>query len=547
MRRNPGELEGRRFQLVVVGGGIFGIALARDAALRGLAVALVEKSDFMSAASGNSYRMVHGGIRYLQHGDVARVRASSRERAILLATAPHLVAPLPIVIPTHGHGIEGRALLRAGIAAYDALTRDRNRNVREPSRRLPAGRSLSRDEVLDLFPGVEREGLTGGAMFADAQLQHPQRLGLAMLRDAVDHGAVVANYVEASAVTSDDGRVTGVEVRDVPTGARSRIEAETVVVAAGAWTERFLSSGAGIEVEEPSTFSRDLCLVLDRPGEAFGVAVLGGTSDPDAVVSRSKRHLFVVPWRGRSIAGVWHLPYERSPDGIEVREDELAGFIEELNAGYPGLALRREELSHYNTGLVLFGRNRPGARDLRYGHRSRTTDHGWTLDGLYSLIGVRYTTARAEAESLVDRMVVARGWSAKPCETDRRPVPGGDITDLAGLAREVRARRPAIDPEVVDGLIVNYGAEVSDVLGPDLDSGASLEGLLPRLVRRAVRDEMALRLADVVVRRTDLGLHGCPADDVLSRAASLMAAELGWGDDRTADEIAATRSEYPLA
>lgn len=549
MKRDLEALSDGTFQLVVVGGGIFGAAVARDAALRGLTVALVEKGDFMSASSGNSYRMVHGGIRYLQHGDVARVRASSREQRILLATAPHLVAPLPIAIPTYGRGIQGKAVLHAGLAAYDLLTLDRDRGVRDPTRRLPRSRMISRAEVENRFPGVPREGLTGAGVFADAQMQHPQRLGISVLRSAVEAGAVVANYAAATNIVVGDGRVEGVDVRDTLTGDTFRVRAETSVIAAGAWTERLLASGPGIEVAEPSTFSRDLCLVVDRPAEELGLAVLGGTSDPDAMLSRSKRHLFVVPWRGRSIVGVWHIPYERSPDDIRVGESELANFVEEFNRGYPGFELRREEVTHYNTGLVLFGKNRPGAEDLRYGHRSSVTDHGRAhgVEGLYSLIGVRYTTARAEAESLIDGIAARRGWSCGHCCTATTPVYGGDIEDVGRLTREFRDRWPALDPSTVESLCLRYGTEAPAALEPTGPEQVNPDHVLPRSIRHAVREEMAQTLVDVVVRRTDLGLFEMPPSSVLREVAATMAVELGWGAARVEEEIRGVQAAFPLS
>ena len=548
MKRDPGALADRRFQIAVVGGGIFGAAVARDAARRGLSVALIEKADFMSAASGNSYRMVHGGIRYLQHGDLARVRASSRERRVLLATAPHLVAPLPIAIPTYGRGMQGRAVLRAGLAAYDLVTLDRDRGVSDPTRRLPASRMMSRAEVERAFPGVDREGLTGAGVFADAQLLHPQRLGIAVLRDAADHGAGIANYCEAVGLRVTGGRVSALEVRDDVSGETFPIEADVVVLAAGAWTERFLASAIGVTVAEPSTFSRDLCLVVDRPAAELGIAVLGGTSDPDAFLSRSKRHLFVVPWRGRSIVGVWHIPYERSPDDIVVSEAELASFIEELNAGYPGFELRRDEVTHYNTGLVLFGKNRPGASDLRYGHRSRVTDHGREhgIEGLYSLIGVRYTTARAEAEALLDAVGAARGWRGPPCTTATAPVRGGAIESLETLTNGYRARWPRLPADVVSDLCLAHGTDVPSVIGRGEDPRGPAD-VLERVVRHAVREEMALTLEDVVVRRTDLGLFGLPDPDIVRRVAGWVADERALdpgGIDRQIDDL---RAAYPLA
>ncbi|MBA2564901.1 MAG: FAD-dependent oxidoreductase, partial [Gemmatimonadetes bacterium] len=210
MRRNPGALAGREFDLVVVGGGIFGVCAAWDATLRGLSVALLEKTDFAHATSANSYKMIHGGIRYLQHGDVVRLRESSGERRALLRIAPHLVHPLPIVIPTYGHAFQGKELLAAGMLAYDLLTLDRNRGIGAANRRIPRTRLLPREEVLRLFPGLEPRGLTGGAVFHDGQMYNPPRLGLAFVRSAVEGGAVAANYVEAAAFLGGDSRVTGV-------------------------------------------------------------------------------------------------------------------------------------------------------------------------------------------------------------------------------------------------------------------------------------------------------------------------------------------------
>jgi len=532
-----------------VGGGIFGASLARDAARRGLSVALVEKGDFMSAASGNSYRMVHGGIRYLQHGDVRRVRASSLERRILLTTAPHLVAPLPIAIPTYGHGMQGKAVLRAGLMAYDLLTFDRDRGIQDTDRHIPPSRVISRAELERMFPGVEREGLTGAGVFADAQLLHPQRLGIAVLQSAVAEGAVVANYVAATDLDVRDGRVRGITVRDELTGDAFELEADVVVLAAGAWSERLLASGAGITVREPATFSRDLCLVVDRPAEEVGLAVLGGTSDPDALLSRSKRHLFVVPWRGRSIVGVWHIPYERSPHDIRVEESELESFVDEFNRGYPGFQLRRDEITHYNTGLVLFGKNRPGAADLRYGHRSSVTDHGREhgVDGLFTLIGVRYTTARVEAEALLDDVVESRGWSAAPGTTATTAVFGGDFASTGDLKREYRKRWPTLTPSTVDDLCLKYGTEAPSVVENDGVTPVSEEAVLSCTIRQAVREEMAQTLEDVVVRRTDLGLFSAPRPAVLREVAKIVAEELTWDEERVESEVQRVYAAYPLA
>ena len=218
MNRNTSALTDKEYDLVVVGGGIFGICAAWDAALRGLSVALVERGDFAHATSANCFKMIHGGIRYLQHGDVNRVRESCHERSTMFRIAPHLAEPLPIVVPTYGKGTQSKQFLMAGLLAYDLLTLGRNRGITDPDRHIPRGNMISRNDCLSMFPGVNEDGLTGGVLFYDGQMYSPSRLGLSFLHSAVQAGADVANYVEATGFLRDEEKVFGIKARDVLTG-----------------------------------------------------------------------------------------------------------------------------------------------------------------------------------------------------------------------------------------------------------------------------------------------------------------------------------------
>src|SRR5262245_8791746 len=184
MQRNLSELASRDYDLVVVGGGIFGVCAAWDAALRGLSVALLEASDFAHGASANCFKMIHGGIRYLQHADLIRMRQSTAERSSFLRIAPHLAAPLPILIPTYGHGMKGKEILATGMKVYDVLTADRNRGIADPTRHIPPTHTLSAARVRELHPYLDRPDLTGGAVFHDGQMYSPARLALAFLLSA---------------------------------------------------------------------------------------------------------------------------------------------------------------------------------------------------------------------------------------------------------------------------------------------------------------------------------------------------------------------------
>jgi glycerol-3-phosphate dehydrogenase len=553
MKRDLAALTAREHDIVVVGGGIFGACIAWDAALRGLSVALVERGDFCHATSANSFKMVHGGVRYLQHADLTRLRESVRERRALLRIAPHLVSPLPIVIPTYGHGVEGPEILRMGLALYDLLAFDRNRGIHDPERRIPPARRLSRDECLSLFPDVERCGLSGAVLFSDAQMYSPARLGLAFLRSAVEAGAVVANYVEANGFLRSATSVVGVTGRDGLTGDELEVRGRLVINAAGPWAERLLENGLGARLDPPSVFSRDLCFVTSRPAAGpHGLAVQGRTRDPDAVLARKARHLFLVPWRGRLLVGVWHVVWDRPPEDVSASEEELRGYLDEVNGAHPALGLTLDDVALVQAGLVLFGANAPGATDLSYGKRSRVVDHALTqgLAGLVTVVGVRSTTARGVAEHTVDLACRKLGVEQRPSETGKTPLHGGDIELLGELLDYALWTRPAgTSEESIRALVRNHGTEYRRVVAlaegaPGLAGTLGESHVLGAEVAHAVREEMAVSLGDVVFRRSDLGTAGQPGDAALADCASRMAEELGWDAARAERELAEVREIY---
>ena len=208
--------------------------------------------------------MVHGGIRYLQHADLYHIRESSRERSALLRIAPHLVYPLPIVVPTYGRGLRSKQVLRAGMSLYDLLTLDRNWGIPDLEQRIPPTRALSRQECLEMFPSLERHDLSGGMLFYDGQMYSPPRLALSFLKSAVEVGAAAANYVEVTNFVRDRDRVVGVDAQGQHNGDRLRLRGKVVLNAAGPWAERLLQQDLSLGLHPQLTFSRDAALVVKR-------------------------------------------------------------------------------------------------------------------------------------------------------------------------------------------------------------------------------------------------------------------------------------------
>jgi glycerol-3-phosphate dehydrogenase len=546
--RDIRRLSSELFDVLVVGGGASGAATAREAALRGFNTALIEREDFSAGASAHCFKVVHGGIRYVQHGDVRRLRASCFERAVLLRIAPHLVSPLPFVIPTYGRGKSSRWFLGTGMLLYDALSADLNRHVADRARRVRRTRFLSRDETLELFPDIAVDSLTGAAVFEDGQMYNPPRLVLAFVGAAAEMGAAIGNYVEAENLLSKGTRVTGVQAIDRLNGNRFEIRARLVINAAGPWAEGLLEPGYG----QPGTYSRDACFMVDRKFETpMALAVQGRAKDSDALLARNSRHLFLVPWRNSTLVGVWHSIVPREPDAVGLPRTELRQFIEEFNTCYPNLQLQESEVRRADFGLVPFGEASSQQGGLSFGKQSRLIDHRQHgRAGLISLISVRYTVARRDAVEALDIAVAQLDARRSGRDSTVAPLTGGDIADFESAARTFQARRPGwLTVKSSEGMLRNYGTDATRIL--------DLAEREPRLGRcftgshvsfaeavYAVRAETAQRMGDVVFRRTELGTDGHPGIAALDDLQALLGAECGWSAQRSAEERAIVEREF---
>ncbi len=527
MRRDLDALEDSRFDVLVVGGGILGASVARDAALRGFRVALVERADFAGSTSANSLKVVHGGLRYLQRANLRRLRASIRERSIWLRIAPHLVHPLPVLVPTFGYGTRNGALLHLAAAIHDAFGWDRNDGLHE-ERALPAGRLLSPAECRKIVPEFDASRFSGGILYYDAQMYSSERLVLEVVRSAYDAGAVVANYVECVAADRHNARESCVTMRDRLKNQTFRVQARMIVNAAGASTPavaRMLQAAS-----HRSTVKHSVAMNLVLPGLGHGAAF--GVSPYNRGTRSGGRELFFVPWRNRTIVGTAHYSFHGEADTFEITEAHVNSFLKEVNDALPPTRFSPSDIALVHAGLLPTSPSSNGGNTARLLRRPVIIDHArYGRPGVISAMTVKYTTARLVAERVVDLVVDHLVTTQTPCLTAERPLPGSPPVALADLLAEARRDIGSlVDDDVVEHLVRSYGASYKDVVAYKHTMGDWSRRVIPDApVIKAqfaygVEREMAVRPDDLVHRRTELGPCGFPTDVPLSVAADALSA-----------------------
>lgn len=514
--------------MLVIGGGITGAGVARDAAMRGLRTLLVEQADFGSGTSSHSSRLVHGGLRYLEQGNLRLVLEANRERRILLAIAPHLVWPLPFVFPIHRGDRVRPWQLAAAMWLYDLLALFRNVRMH---------RLVGKRGVLEREPMLRERGLLGGAVYYDAQCDDA-RLTLATLRSAMQHGAQVANYAAVEALERSGERVTGALVHDRLTGQREVVRAGVIVNATGPWADRVraLEDPAAAPLLRPT---KGVHVVVDRArlGHRGGLIF---TSPVDG------RVMFILPWGEHSYIGTTDTDCAEPPESLSVTEEDVVYLLRSANARFPGARLALEDVRGAWAGLrpLLAGGELGGS------HLSREHLIVVSPGGVITVAGGKLTTYRPMARETVDRAVrelVLRDGRPRrgQARTDLEPLPGGEARDL-GPFRD-RGLELGLLPASVEHLVRHYGTEAPAVYNLGTDDRRLFRRLaaphpaVEAEVVHAVRRELAQTVDDVLVRRTHLYYecadHGLGA---AGRVAELMGTELGWGRGR----IEAERERY---
>ena len=510
------------FDLLVIGGGITGCGVARDAAMRGLRVALVERDDWASGTSSRSSRLVHGGVRYLEHGAVGLVFESSRERRTLLRIAPHLVRPLPFTWPVYAGARVPRWKLRAGLALYDALALFRNVNRHQ---------ALSRAEVLALEPGLAPAALAGGARYWDAAT-NDTRLTLANAVAACEAGAAAANHTTVVGLAPTTGGKHVVTLRDALSGDGFDVVADAVVNATGPWTDELRRlAGAPGAAAVRGTKGVHVAVPRERLGNREALTLLSPLDG---------RVMFALPAGAHAIIGTTDTPTAAHPGSVRASGADVDYLLASANAFFPDARLTRDDVVSAWAGvrpLVAAGHTGSAA--------SASREHAITREptGVLTVSGGKLTTYRAMAAEVVDAVQRALGRAPTRSATADVALPGGDAPDRAALAGTVARRLP--DERTAAHFAAAYGSRWEGAWAPaerDRTLAAPIAPGLPYLlteVAHAASHEGARTLADVLVRRTHVAFETRDAGRAAARAAApVLAARLDWTAAETARELA---------
>lgn len=515
-----------RYDAIVIGAGINGVGIARDAALRGLRVLLVDKGDVASGTTSWSSRLIHGGLRYLEHGEFGLVRESLKERERLLRNAPHLVQPLPLLIPIFRGDRRGPLLIRVGMEAYDALSIGKS---------LPRHRMLDRNDVMRRDPGILAGGLRGAALYYDAQVEYAERLAVENALDARVHGAHLRTYHEVTRIRQQHGRVNGIEGTDLLTGEPFASEAPVVVNVAGPWVD----------------------VVLDG-SKADHHRLIGGTKGTHIIVpefdgaprdalyaeaQRDGRQFFVIPWNNAYLIGTTDTRYTGDLDYVVADDWEIEWLLQETNRVIPDAGLTQDHVLFSYAGVRPLPHS-PGEREGSVTRRHHVVDHAASGGpaGLFSVVGGKLTTYRALAEHAVDLVMDALGRPRGLCQTAVLPLPGGRTAEPWTVFRTTFTRESGLPSASSEHLLRVYGARAPEVLArantPVLREVFDPEsGAIAAEIPWAFEEEGARTLADVVARRTMTGLGRLAGVGADAAAARIAQETLGWDESRSLAEL----------
>lgn len=537
--RDFAQIQQTDYDVIIIGGGINGAGVTRDAALRGLKTILVEKNDFASGSSSWSSRLIHGGLRYLEYFEFPLVRESLKEREVLLHTAPHLVTPLQLTIPIYRDRSRPYWKIWAGMILYDIFSFDKT---------LPVHRMLPKAKFKQLFRSLDGENLTGGSQYYDGQVTLAERLCLENIISAQNAGATALNYVEVVELDLDNSRIKELVCEDKLTGEKFTISgsADAVIVnTAGPWIDRVCQRGnkngshVTIGDGKKNGSTKGSHIVVDEfPGAPGSTLYVEAKSDG--------RPFFIIPWLGMYLIGTTDIPYKQDFDNIKADNDEIDYLLRETNNVIPTANLGRDDIKFTYSGV----RPLPNAEGKKPGSITRKHiifDHRKEgVDNLFTLIGGKLTTYRNVGEEMTDAIFKRMKRSPKPCQTDSLPLPGSILPGDRRIQQAITKYSSKVSIKAIDHLFSVYGAKALEVLALTEDNpelGQQIDSELPDIKAQivyAVNSEFAHTLVDILRRRTTLAMNGQYGMNLLPVVTDVLQQYCGWD----AEQCDRARTEY---
>lgn len=513
------------YDVIVIGAGINGLGIARDAAERGLRVALVEQEDLCFGVSAWSGRLVHGGLRYLEHGDVPLVRESLKERERLFRLAPHLVKPVRLIMPFYSRNKRPSWLIRIGMLAYDVLSFDKS---------VAWHRILSARAVRERFTGMSAAGLSGAALFTDGQVEYAERLCVELAIAAAGAGAVIRTHERVTALLSEGDRVVGVRSIDRE-GREHEIRASVVVNAAGPWVDRVNGGDEGGPAPRLIGGSKGSHIIVDAfPGAPTDVVYYESQSD--------QRLVLVIPWMGRYLIGCTDTLFDQEPDEARAEVDEIDYLLGEANTLMPEAKLTRDDILFTYSGVRPLPYV-PGVPEWKIPRSHIVLDHAKKgQPGLLSIVGGKLTTYRQLAEDATDDVMRLLGRKGGTVSKEV-PFPGARAADLEAFRADFLASAP-VDADTAERLLDLYGVRaerVLDLVRREPELAERFDPQSPAIAAElvlAVEEEFAVTLADVFARRVLLAFEPGHGRAGVERAALIIGDRLGWDNAEREAQIA---------
>jgi glycerol-3-phosphate dehydrogenase len=526
MRDFP-QIEQQKYDLIIIGGGINGAGVARDAALRGLKTLLLEKGDFSNGSSSWSSRLIHGGLRYLEYFEFPLVRESLKERENLFSTASHLIHPLLLTIPIYSDRSRPFWKVWAGMILYDIFSYDKT---------VPIHRMLTKAKFKQLFRGIDKDGLMGGAQYYDGQVALAERLCLENIIAASEAGADVVNYVEVTALERENNKIQQLTCQDKLTGDTFTVTGNDnvmVINTAGPWVDKVCQRGMSEGDNQPIGTTHKMG---GTKGSHIIVNRVPGASDAAFYVEAKSdgRPFFILPWLDKYLIGTTDLAFTGDLDRIKADNSEIDYLLQETNKIFPNANLSRKDVIFTYSGVRPLPNEegkKPGSitrKHILYDH----TKEG--VSNLISLIGGKLTTYRHVGEEVVDLVLQKTGKKPQPCTTAKIPLPGCILTGDETIQKAISKYQDRLSPDTINYLFSIYGARADRVLAltqENLELATKISPNLPDIKAQivyAVREEMAQNLVDIARHRTTLAMNGNYGLDLLPVMSEILNKYCGW-------------------